>query len=68
MREVDGTERVQRACTTEQEHSNLLCGKTSNTTAKSEATYQVECCWGELCNGGPFPVLEKITSNYYFSL
>ncbi|XP_008544575.1 activin receptor type-1 [Microplitis demolitor] len=60
VRQVDGTERVKRACTSEPDQVLLTCNKKAP-SSKSEAVYHVECCYSDLCNKGPFPVLEPLS-------
>ncbi|KAH0534841.1 activin receptor type-1 isoform X1 [Cotesia glomerata] len=62
VREVDGTERVKRACTSMPDQVLLTCNK-KPPNSKSEAVYNVECCFSDLCNKGPFPVLEPLSDN-----
>ncbi|XP_043278576.1 activin receptor type-1-like [Venturia canescens] len=59
VRESDGTERVKRACTTEPDQMPLICNKLAP-GSKHGAHYHVECCQADLCNDGPFPMLERL--------
>ncbi|XP_034936995.1 activin receptor type-1-like [Chelonus insularis] len=61
VRQTDGTERVKRACTTEQDQIPLICNKMA--PGRYEALYHVECCYTDLCNKGPFPILEPLNDN-----
>ncbi|KAK0157927.1 hypothetical protein PV328_011612 [Microctonus aethiopoides] len=57
VRESDGTERVKRACTTVPDQVPLICNKLAP-GSRHGALYHVECCQSDLCNDGPFPILE----------
>ncbi|XP_044006153.1 activin receptor type-1-like [Aphidius gifuensis] len=57
VREINGLERFERACTNDPDHANLLCGKSSS---KTDSTYLIDCCRNDLCNNGSFPLLREI--------
>lgn len=69
VREINGLERYERACTNDPDHSNLLCGKSSY---KTDSTYMIDCCRSDLCNNGSFPLLRpidvEINEKYAFKL
>ncbi|KAF7284403.1 type I BMP receptor saxophone [Rhynchophorus ferrugineus] len=60
VRQSNGVETVSRGCTTNSEHLNFMC-KTPSFTAHhkrhASGLYKVECCEGDFCNNGSFPVL-----------
>ncbi|XP_066592136.1 activin receptor type-1-like [Prorops nasuta] len=72
IRESDGKERVSRGCITQAQQMPFYCnklGSPSNIIAGNSrkrhaygssggAQYYVECCQADLCNDGPFPVLQ----------
>lgn len=67
VRDSEGYERVTRGCTTKYEHLPLYCNQRdiiSGGPKKREVsglgTYNIECCEGDYCNSGPFPLLPPI--------
>lgn len=67
VRDSEGFERVTRGCTTRYEHLPLYCNPlvSSSGPKKREVltglgTYNIECCVGDYCNSGPFPLLPPI--------
>lgn len=67
VRDSEGVERVTRGCTTKYEHLPLYCNQRDlNSGPKKRevltglGTYNIECCVGDYCNSGPFPLLPPI--------
>ncbi|XP_043470581.1 activin receptor type-1-like [Leptopilina heterotoma] len=55
VREKDGVERVTRGCSKSDDEKMFTCTKKSSQVL-------VDCCYSDLCNNGPFPVLENLTA------
>lgn len=69
VRDTNGVERVSRGCTTSSEHLPLCFNlKDSNSAIKKRdagssgglGTYNIECCTGDYCNNGSFPILPPL--------
>ncbi|XP_017883324.1 activin receptor type-1-like [Ceratina calcarata] len=79
VRQSDGTESVSRGCTASVDQMLLICNKqlppklvesiSSHNYKKRHAKesmgvqYFVECCQTDLCNGGPFPILDTLSKD-----
>lgn len=59
VRESDGKERVKRGCTSDPDQVPFICNKLAP-GSRHGALYHVECCYGDYCNDGPFPILERL--------
>ncbi|XP_015601169.1 activin receptor type-1 [Cephus cinctus] len=87
VREVDGTESITRGCTTLEDQMPLICNtqqllqgsgsgnerKRHVNGASGSAQFHVKCCQADLCNAGPFPLLDDYggggyTENYAMKL
>ncbi|XP_033224719.1 activin receptor type-1-like isoform X2 [Belonocnema kinseyi] len=66
VREVDGTERVGRGCAKTAEKMRFSCTKAQKFSnlenPKFGPQFHVDCCHTDLCNDGPFPVLDDFTT------
>jgi activin receptor type-1 len=68
VRDSEGVERVTRGCTTKYEHLPLYCNQRDLVSGPKKreivtgglGTYNIECCDGDYCNSGPFPLLPPI--------
>ena len=71
VRELDGTERVGRGCAKTAEKMRFSCTKpqklSSFENSDTRPHFHVDCCQADLCNSGPFPVLEDYTFGNIFS-
>lgn len=66
VRDATGFERVSRGCTTKTEHLPLYCLQNNPNAgpkkrdASSLGAYNMECCTGDFCNNGTFPILPPL--------
>jgi activin receptor type-1 len=66
VRDSEGNERVTRGCTTKFEHLPLYCNQKDIQRGPKKrevsglGTYNIECCEGDYCNSGPFPLLPPL--------
>lgn len=71
MRDSTGVERVSRGCTTSYEHLPLYCSQKDlsgiSGPKKRDASglgyYNIECCTGDYCNNGTFPLLTPLKTD-----
>ncbi|XP_054274083.1 activin receptor type-1 [Macrosteles quadrilineatus] len=65
VRDSNGQERVSRGCTTQQEQVPLYCSTQhhhhhGHTKRHTGGQYAIDCCVGDFCNNGSFPLLPPI--------
>jgi activin receptor type-1 len=66
VRDSEGNERQTRGCTTKFDHLPLYCNQRDIQRGPKKrevsglGTYNIECCEGDYCNSGPFPLLPPL--------
>ena len=65
VRDTTGIERVSRGCSTSYEHLPLICNQNMKDFSgprkrHTSGQYNIECCTGDYCNNGTFPILPPI--------
>ncbi|XP_011494539.1 PREDICTED: activin receptor type-1 [Ceratosolen solmsi marchali] len=70
VRETDGKKRGRRGCIVNRDQVPLICNKhlqsgnvTNGNNRNGGGQFHTECCQEELCNGGPFPILQDRTTD-----
>lgn len=68
-RDIYGTERVSRGCTTSHDHLPLLCNQNNNVNGgdgprkRHTGQFIIDCCTGDYCNNGSFPELVPVIAD-----